>query len=110
MRPKFKAAKEKAAANSTDTVKRGVGGPAGTYGCGLTVRLGESWAQRTMKTARSPSACAGRSRSGADAGAPGTGPRGPASLNIADKIRPCHERYIQGSWRPGRRFLARSSW
>ena len=46
MRPKFKAAKENAAANSTDTVKRGVGVAIGIYGCGLDgPDSAESWAQ-----------------------------------------------------------------
>lgn len=35
IRPKYKAAKEKALANSTDEIKRGVGVSVGIYGCGL---------------------------------------------------------------------------
>ena len=35
IRPKYKAAKDKAAANSTDDIKRGVGVSVGVYGCGL---------------------------------------------------------------------------
>jgi aldehyde oxidoreductase len=35
VRPKYKAAKEKAIANSTDEIKRGVGVSIGVYGCGL---------------------------------------------------------------------------
>ncbi len=35
IRPKYKAAKEKAVASSTDEIKRGVGVSVGVYGCGL---------------------------------------------------------------------------
>ena len=91
MRPKFKAAKEGAAANSTrHAQKRG----AGRRHRHLRLRSGRSGLGGKLgavqtKTARSPSACAGDDHGqGADAGALGTAHEALRPLNIAaDKIR-----------------------
>ena len=89
MRPKFKAAKEKAAANSTDTVKRGVGVAIGIYGCGLDgPDSAESWAQYNEDGTVTIGVCWGDHGQGADAGALGTAHEALRPLNIAaDKIR-----------------------
>ncbi|MFR1532385.1 MAG: molybdopterin cofactor-binding domain-containing protein [Bilophila wadsworthia] len=89
MRPKFKAAKEKAAANSTDTVKRGVGVAIGIYGCGLDgPDSAESWAQYNEDGTVTIGVCWGDHGQGADAGALGTAHEALRPLNIAaDRIR-----------------------
>ena len=89
MRPKFKAAKEKAAANSTDTVKRVVGVAIGIYGCGLDgPDSAESWAQYNEDGTVTIGVCWGDHGQGADAGALGTAHEALRPLNIAaDKIR-----------------------
>ena len=89
MRPKFKAAKEKAAANSTDTVKRGAGVAIGIYGCGLDgPDSAESWAQYNEDGTVTIGVCWGDHGQGADAGALGTAHEALRPLNIAaDKIR-----------------------
>ena len=98
MRPKFKAAKEKAAANSTDTVKRGVGVAIGIYGCGLDgPDSAESWAQYNEDGTVTIGVCWGRSRSGRRRRRARHGPRGPASPEYCRRQDPpCHERHLQG--------------
>ena len=89
LRPKYQAAKEKAAAHSTDAVKRGVGLSIGIYGCGLDgPDSAESWAQYNEDGTVTIGVCWGDHGQGADAGALGTAHEALRPLNIAaDHIR-----------------------
>lgn len=73
LRPKYKAAKEKAKAASTADVKRGVGVAIGIYGCGLDgPDSAESWVELNEDGGVTVGVCWGDHGQGADAGALGT--------------------------------------
>lgn len=89
LRPKYKAAKEKAAAKSTPEVKRGVGVSFGVYGCGLDgPDSAESWVQLDADGGVTVGACWEDHGQGADAGVLGTAHEALRPLNIKpDMIR-----------------------
>ena len=84
LRPKYKAAREQAARNSTAEVKRGVGVSIGIYGCGLDgPDTAEVWVEYNED-----GACWEEHGQGADAGVLGTAHEGLRPMGIpADKIR-----------------------
>ncbi len=89
LRPKYKAAKEQAARNSTAEVKRGVGVSIGIYGCGLDgPDTAEVWVEYNEDGGVTVGACWEEHGQGADAGVLGTAHEGLRPLGIpACKIR-----------------------
>ncbi len=73
IRPRYEAALDKAKANSTDTVKRGVGISVGVYGCGLDgPDASEAWMELNQDNTVTVYACWEDHGQGADAGVLGT--------------------------------------
>ncbi len=73
IRPKYKAALDRAKSNSTDSVKRGVGISVGVYGCGLDgPDASESWMELNPDDTVTVYACWEDHGQGADAGTLGT--------------------------------------
>ncbi|MCB2214823.1 molybdopterin-dependent aldehyde oxidoreductase [Desulfofustis glycolicus] len=73
IRPKYKAALDKARSNSTDSVKRGVGISVGVYGCGLDgPDASEAWMELNPDDTVTVYACWEDHGQGADAGTLGT--------------------------------------
>jgi aldehyde oxidoreductase len=73
IRPKYKAALDKAKSNSTDSVKRGVGISVGVYGCGLDgPDASEAWMELNPDDTVTVYACWEDHGQGADAGTLGT--------------------------------------
>jgi aldehyde oxidoreductase len=89
LRPKYQEAKKKAAANSTNAVKRGVGVAVGVYGSGLDgPDSAEVWVDLNPDGGVTVGACWEDHGQAADAGVLGTAHEGLRPLNIPmDKIR-----------------------
>ncbi len=89
LRPKYKAALEKAKKNSTPEIKRGVGVSFGAYGCGLDgPDSSETWVELNEDGGVTVGSCWEDHGQGADAGVLGTAHEALRPLKVpADKIR-----------------------